>query len=58
MRLLLDCLGRLRQMDKRWNTVRPGLFTMHIVSLHCFVNDYAKMKAVCESTKQNFKDSE
>jgi hypothetical protein len=24
-----------------WDDVQPGLFTMHIVSLHCFVNDYS-----------------
>lgn len=23
-----------------WRSVKPGMFTMHIVSLHCFVNDY------------------
>lgn len=23
-----------------WTDVKPGMFTMHVVSLHCFVNDY------------------
>lgn len=35
---VLDQL-RLRNPDY-WNKIRPGLFTMHIVSLHLFVNDY------------------
>lgn len=26
-----------------WDTVRPGLFTMHTVSLHCFLNDFIKL---------------
>lgn len=26
-----------------WGEVRPGLFTMHVVSLHCFVNDCSKL---------------
>lgn len=27
----------------RWLDVKPGLFTMHVVSLHCFVNDCLKL---------------
>lgn len=40
VRLLLWILTRLRGRDERWSYVRPGLFTMHVASLHCFVNDF------------------
>jgi thymidylate synthase len=40
VRLLLWVLDRLRERDKRWGLVRPGMYTMHIVSLHLFENDY------------------
>lgn len=33
-------LDRLREFDPFWKEVKPGLFTMHIVSLHMFVNDW------------------
>lgn len=39
-RLLLWALSKLRERDpERWNHVRPGLFTLHCVSCHCFVGD-------------------
>lgn len=45
-RLLLWVLNRLRSMGPSphsqwdWNKVQPGLFTMWVGSLHCFINDY------------------
>lgn len=45
IRLLLHTLAQLRRFDERWVSVKPGLFVMHIVSLHMFVNDYEKLKA-------------
>lgn len=50
VRLQLWVLDRLRELcgeEERksfdWHAVQPGLFTMYIVSLHCFVNDYQKL---------------
>jgi hypothetical protein len=43
IRLLLWVLGKLRERDERWKSVRPGLYTMHIASLHCFINDWRKL---------------
>lgn len=43
VRLLLWVLDRLREKDEGWKKVSPGLFTMHITSLHCFINDYRKL---------------
>jgi hypothetical protein len=46
MRLLLWILNELREResiftnDGGWEDVRPGTFTMHMVSFHCFVADY------------------
>lgn len=39
-RLVHWALARLRQRDKRWDQVKPGLLTMHITSFHIFRNDY------------------
>lgn len=41
VRLLLALLEKLKDTSPRlWGTeVQPGLYTMHIVSLHCFVGD-------------------
>lgn len=56
VRLLLWILSRCRERDDRWKSVRPGMYTMHIVSLHVFENDYRKLesevqaKAVAQST--------
>lgn len=44
VRLVLWILDRLRERDERWRMVKPGMFTMHIVSLHVFENDHAKMQ--------------
>lgn len=44
IRLAIWLLDRLRERDDRWKDVRLGLYTMHIVSLHCFVNDFNQMK--------------
>jgi len=43
VRLLLWVLDQLRMKDDGWRAVKPGMFTMHIVSLHCFRNDYQAM---------------
>lgn len=45
VRLLLWILDRLRERDGRWLSVMPGLYTMHIVSLHIFENDRAQIQA-------------
>lgn len=39
VRLLLWVLDELRKLDSSWNEVTPGIYTMHITSFHCFVND-------------------
>lgn len=36
-------LSPIQPTDFDWVGVRPGLFTMHVVSLHAFVNDCTKM---------------
>lgn len=41
-RLQFWVLDRLRLLDDRWRTVKPGFFEMRIGSLHCFKNDFAK----------------
>jgi len=46
VRLQLWMLDQLRKEEGDWATVRPGMFTMHIVSLHLFVNDYTKLFGV------------
>jgi len=47
VRLQLWVLDQLRQPGQHspldWRDVRPGLFTMHVVSLHCFVNDMVRL---------------
>ncbi len=44
VRLLLWVLNELRSQDPdAWGPIKPGIFTMHIVSLHCFRNDYTKL---------------
>jgi thymidylate synthase len=41
VRLLLWVLERLRELDPaKWESCDPGIFTMHITSLHLFANDY------------------
>lgn len=45
VRLLLETLVRLRARDPRWANIRPGLYLMHITSLHCFVNDFERLKS-------------
>lgn len=44
VRLLLWILDRLRERDERWRVVKPGMFTMHCVSLHLFENDYVQLQ--------------
>lgn len=36
-------LNELKSKDSEWNKVVPGSFTMHITSLHLFVNDYNQL---------------
>jgi len=43
VRLLLHVLDRLRDKDSRWQDTSPGLYVMHIASLHLFINDYLKL---------------
>ena len=43
VRLQLWLLEQLRKKDDRWNEIRPGIFSMYITSLHCFVNDIPKL---------------
>ncbi len=38
VRLLLWVLAQC-SVDQAWSTVKPGSLTMHMTSLHCFVND-------------------
>jgi hypothetical protein len=45
VRLMLWILDRLREKDDRWTAVRPGMYTMHITSLHCFINDWHNLRA-------------
>lgn len=50
VRLLLHTLELLRNKPGRkhdlWMDVKPGLYIMHITSLHCFVNDWIRMGGV------------
>lgn len=43
VRLLLHVLQQLRQRDERWQAVKPGIYSMHIASLHCFINDWRRL---------------
>ncbi len=44
VRLQLWLIDSMRLLDpSRWDMVKPGLFTMHITSLHCFINDFRKL---------------
>lgn len=38
-RKVIWVLERLRAKDKFWNDVKPGMFTMHITSLHAFKHE-------------------
>lgn len=42
VRLLLWVLNQCRARDDKWRSVKPGMFTMHIGSLHIFANDWQK----------------
>lgn len=44
VRLQQWVLEQLRKRyGERWVSVRPGSFTMHITSLHCFINDFRSL---------------
>jgi hypothetical protein len=49
VRLLVETLRRLRELDSDWGSVKPGFYVMHIVSLHMFINDYAKIQKSVQS---------
>ena len=57
IRLLLHTLDQLRRTDSRWESVKPGVFVMHIVSLHMFVNDFTKIQVANEKNKSKVQDS-
>lgn len=44
VRLLLWILDRLREKNPLWRDVQPGMYSMWIGSLHCFVNDLRTLK--------------
>lgn len=45
IRLLLWMILQLRKRDATtWDTIKPGLFVMHIANLHCFANDRALLE--------------
>lgn len=45
VRKVMWVIGQLINLDKEnWIDVKPGTFTMHITSLHCFVSDYEILK--------------
>lgn len=44
VRLLLWVLNRLRSSDDNWKQVKPGFYSMHIMNLHVFKNDFIGMK--------------
>lgn len=44
VRLAMWVLNRLHELGVGWSRVELGNFTMHIANLHCFVNDYQKLK--------------
>lgn len=43
-RLLLHTLAELRKRNEFWKDVLPGMFHMHITSLHMFVNDFNQLR--------------
>lgn len=44
IRLQQWVLDQLRErFGERWSLVKPGSFTMHITSLHCFINDFQRL---------------
>jgi hypothetical protein len=44
VRLLLWILDQCRERNpKAWSPIRPGVLTMHMTSLHCFVNDWREL---------------
>lgn len=45
VRLLLWVLNRLREKDyATWSRVKPGMYVMHVSSLHVFINDWRILK--------------
>jgi thymidylate synthase len=49
VRLLLWMLESLRERDSFWYQVPPGMFVMHISSLHVFINDWRLLKNSAQS---------
>lgn len=45
IRKMLWIIDELKELDKEnWENVKPGIFTMHITSLHCFESDFNILK--------------
>lgn len=45
VRLLLWVLSQAREINREaWGPVKPGIFTIWIGSLHCFINDYRTLQ--------------
>lgn len=40
IRLLMWIINECRKRNSYWNDIEPGIFIMHITSLHMFINDY------------------
>lgn len=49
VRLQLWVLDQLRQRNEAWKAVKLGLYTMHIASLHMFVNDWNRLSGKISS---------
>lgn len=43
LRLLLWVIEQASERSEYWRMVQPGTFTMHMTSLHLFVNDYRQL---------------
>ncbi len=50
VRLLLWILEQCRSLNPAWNDVTPGLYTMHMTSLHIFANDRALIRRAAQAS--------
>lgn len=48
VRLLIWVIEQCRQLNPVWENVKPGLYTMHMTSLHIFENDRALLRRPSE----------
>lgn len=53
VRLQLWVLDRLRERNAAWKDVKMGLYTMHVASLHMFINDWNRLNAKAPSQVQS-----